>query len=75
MSKKMLPAETKYPVHEQELLAIVEALKTWRHFLYGKKFKVITDHHSLIHLRTQPVLSSRQHRWMEFLSQYDFTIL
>ena len=31
LSKKMLPAETRYPVHEQELLAIIHALSSWRH--------------------------------------------
>src|SRR3954466_8220426 len=44
MSKKMLPAEKNYPVHEQELLAIICALKEWRHHLHGNHFKVITDH-------------------------------
>lgn len=75
MSLKMKPAEVRYPVHEQELLAIVEALKAWRHFLYGKHFKIYTDHQSLVHLKTQPQLSNRQHRWIEFLSQFDFEII
>ena len=39
LSKKMLPAETRYPVHEQELLAIIHALESWRHYLSGRKFK------------------------------------
>ncbi len=75
MSLKMKPAETRYPVHEQELLAVVEALKSWRHFLHGRHFKIYTDHQSLVHLKTQPQLSNRQHRWMEFLSQFDFEII
>ncbi len=50
LSKKMLPAERNYPVHEQELLAIICALKEWRHYLHGSKFKVITDHRSLRYL-------------------------
>jgi len=44
LSKKMLDAETRYPVHEQELLAIIHAIKTWRHYLMGTKFTVMTDH-------------------------------
>ena len=70
----MLPAERNYPVHEQEELAIVKALKEWRHYLHGQPFKVYTDHRSLTHLFTQPSLSKRQLRWMEFLSEFDFTI-
>jgi hypothetical protein len=45
-SHQLNPAETRYPVHERELLAIVLALRTWRHYLYGSDFKVVcqTDH-------------------------------
>ena len=76
LSKKMLPAERNYPVHEQELLAIVLALKEWRHYLSGVSFtiRVVTDHKSLVYLRTQPHLSPRQTRWMELLEQFNFTI-
>jgi hypothetical protein len=74
MSKKMLPAERNYPVHEQEELAIVCALREWRHYLHGTKFKVITDHRSLKFLQQQPHLSARQARWMEFLQEFDFDI-
>ena len=55
-----------YPVHEQELLAIIIALKEWRHYLHGRRFKIHTDHQSLRYLSTQPHLSSRQVRWSEF---------
>ena len=48
MSKKMLAAEKNYPVHEQELLAIICALREWRHYLHsGIKFTIVTDHKSL----------------------------
>ena len=48
-------AETRYPVHEQELLAIIHALSTWRHYLTGAKFTAcMTDHKSLQHFKTQP---------------------
>lgn len=72
MSQKMLPAEKNYPVHEQELLAVVCALKEWRHYLHGRKFRIITDHQSLRYLSTQPHLSPRQIRWSEFLQQFDY---
>ena len=74
LSKKMLDAETRYPVHEQELLAIIHALSSWRHYLYGTKFKVMTDHKSLQYFKTQPVLSGRQSRWKDVIANFDFDI-
>ena len=74
MSKKLQPAEKNYPVHEQELLAIIIALKEWRHYLHGTKFRIATDHRSLQYLQTQPQLSARQVRWSEFLQQFDCNI-
>lgn len=76
LSKKMIEAETRYPVHEQELLAILHALKEWRHYLHGNPFTVIvkTDHNSLQYVQSQPNLSNRQVRWMEYLQQFDFKI-
>lgn len=43
-SCKMNSAERSYPTHEQELLAVVHALKTWRYYLDGSHFIVYTDH-------------------------------
>ena len=76
LSKKMVGAETRYPVHEQELLAIVTALTTWRHYLEGASHptRVRTDHKSLTHFQTQPMLSGRQRRWLETLSQFDYKV-
>jgi hypothetical protein len=74
LSKKMLDAETRYPVHEQELLAIIHALSSWRHYLSGVKFKVMTDHHSLRYFKTQPILSGRQSRWKDVIANFDFDI-
>lgn len=76
MSKKMQPAEKNYPVHEQELLAIILSLKEWRHYLQGSPFviRVLTDHHSLQCLQTQPNLSGRQARWMMLMAEFSFKI-
>lgn len=73
-SRKMTPAEANYPVHEQELLAIVDALKRWRHYLEGRRFVVFTDHHSLRYLQTQPQLSKRQAGWLGTLQEFDYEI-
>jgi hypothetical protein len=72
MSKKMLPAERNYPIHHKEMLAIVCALKEWRHLLHGSqsKFLVRTDHGSLVHFNSQPNLSERQARWNEFVQEF-----
>ena len=71
-SRKLNPAERNYPTHEQELLAVVHALKTWRYYLDGSHFIVYTDHATLRHFPTQPKLTRRQARWMELLQEYDF---
>lgn len=69
-SKKMNSAERNYPTHEQELLAVVRALKTWRYYLDGSHSVVYTDHATLRHFPTQPK-TRRQACWMELLQQYD----
>ena len=71
-SRKLQSAERNYPTHEQELLAIIHALRTWRYYLDGTKFTVHTDHATLRHFPTQPKLTRRQARWMELLQEYDF---
>ncbi|GJS30085.1 putative reverse transcriptase domain-containing protein [Tanacetum coccineum] len=47
------------------------ALKIWRHYLYGTKCTVFTDHKSLQHILDQKELNMRQRRWLELLSDYD----
>jgi hypothetical protein len=46
----MTPAKRNYPVHEQELLAVVHALQKWKTLLLGMKVHVMSDHHSLVYL-------------------------
>ena len=55
-SKKLSPTQRNWPVHEQEMYAIIHALKTWQHYLYGAQFKVYTDHHTLKYFSNQPHL-------------------
>jgi RNase H-like domain found in reverse transcriptase/Reverse transcriptase (RNA-dependent DNA polymerase)/Integrase zinc binding domain/Retroviral aspartyl protease len=76
MSKKMNLAQRNYAVHEWELLAVIEALKAWRCYLYGSShpIKVYTDHSSLQYISTQPNLSARQCRWVEIMQDYTFQI-
>ena len=73
-SGKFNSAQQNYPVHEQELLAIVESLKRFRGLLHGAKFRICTDHEALKHFMTQKDLSGRQNRWLDVLNEFDFTI-
>lgn len=73
-SRKLSPAEMNYPVHDREMLAIIHALRVWRHYLEGPPILGITDHDSLRHFMTQPQLTRRQARWMEYLQDYDIDI-
>ena len=75
-SRKIIPAETRYETHNGELLAIVEAFKTWRHYLEGSRHEVLvlTDHNNLCRFMKTKSLSSRQVRWAQELSCYHFQI-
>ncbi|KAK9160947.1 hypothetical protein Syun_007288 [Stephania yunnanensis] len=74
LSRRLRPHEVNYPVHDLELAAVVFALKAWRHYLYGERFVLYTDHQSLRYIFTQRDLNMRQRRWLELLKDYDFTI-
>ncbi|GKB38243.1 putative reverse transcriptase domain-containing protein [Tanacetum coccineum] len=63
-----------YTTHELEFGAVVFALKMWRHYLYGTKCVVFTDHKSLQHILDQKELNIRQRWWLELLSDYDYEI-
>ena len=58
-SRQLKPHEQNYPTHDLELAAVVFALKIWRHYLYGKKCRIYTDHKSLKYLLTQKELNLR----------------
>ncbi|GJR06842.1 putative reverse transcriptase domain-containing protein [Tanacetum coccineum] len=59
-----------YTTHDLELGSVVFALKIWRHYLYGTRCTVFTDHKSLKHILDQKELNMRQRRWLELLSDY-----
>ena len=73
-SRQLKKHEMNYPTHDLELAAVIFALKTWRHYLYGATCQIFTDHKSLKYLFTQKELNLRQRRWMELLKDYDCTI-
>ena len=63
-----------YSTHDMELVAVVFALKIWRHYLYGEQFEVYSNNKILKYIFTQRDLNMRQHIWMEFLGDYDFIL-
>ena len=73
-SGKWNAAQQNYPMHEQELLALVETLKRFRGMLQGTHFTLRTDHKSLKHFMRQEHFSPRQHRWIDVLNEFDFNI-
>ncbi|GJV72522.1 putative reverse transcriptase domain-containing protein [Tanacetum coccineum] len=66
-SRQLKIHEKNYTTHDLELGAVVFALKMWRHYLYGTKCTVFTDHKSLQHILDQKDLNMRQRRWLELL--------
>ena len=52
-SRQLKKHELNYPTHDLELAAVIFALKTWRHYLYGAMCQIFTDHKSLKYLFTQ----------------------
>ncbi|MBW0489330.1 hypothetical protein O181_029045 [Austropuccinia psidii MF-1] len=75
-SRKLLPAELNYEIHDKEPLGIVWALKRWRAFLLSlsNSLEVLTDHSSLQYFMSSKVLTCGQACWAEFLSDFHFTI-
>nr|GEX22124.1 reverse transcriptase domain-containing protein [Tanacetum cinerariifolium] len=67
-SRQLKIHEKNYTTHDLELGAVVFALKIWRHYLYGTKCTVFTDHKSLQHILNQKELNMRQRRWLELLT-------
>ncbi|KAI3828283.1 hypothetical protein L1987_02381 [Smallanthus sonchifolius] len=64
-SRQLKVHEKNYTTHDLELGAVVFALKIWRHYLYGSKCTIFTDHKEL---------NMRQRRWVELLNDYDCAI-
>ncbi|GJU65106.1 putative reverse transcriptase domain-containing protein [Tanacetum coccineum] len=73
-SRQLKTHEENYTTHDLELGAVVFALRLWRHYLYGTKYVVFTDHKSLQYILNQKELNMRHRHWIELLSDYDCEI-
>jgi hypothetical protein len=66
--------EVNYPTHDLELVAVVHALKIWRHYLLRNMCNIFTDLKSLKYIFTQPELNMRQRRWLELIKDYNLNV-
>nr|GEW57253.1 putative reverse transcriptase domain-containing protein [Tanacetum cinerariifolium] len=73
-SRQLKIHEKNYTTHDIELGAVVFAFKTCRHYLYGTKSVIYTNHKSLQHIFDQKELNMRQKRWIELFSDYECEI-
>jgi len=75
-SRTFTAVELNYNTYDKELLAIFEAFKIWQHYLEGPAYPidVVTDHKNLEYFSTTKVLTWRQVRWSEYLSQFNLVI-
>jgi len=66
-----------YEIYDRELMGIVRALETWRHYLQGSPFLtiILSDHKNLMYFRTAQKLNRRQARWSLFLSEFDLKLI
>src|SRR3954462_3878135 len=69
-SRQLRIHEKNYPTHDLELVAVVFVFKIWRHYLYGSRFEVFSDHKSLKYSFDHKKLNMRQRRWLELLKDY-----
>ncbi len=74
-SKTLTQTQRNYSTIERELLAIIHAVKTFRPFVYGRHFKIITDHCPLSWILTAKNLEGRLARWNLLLQEFDCEIL
>nr|GEX29185.1 hypothetical protein [Tanacetum cinerariifolium] len=73
-SRQLNVHKENYTTNDLELGVIIFALRLWRHYLYGTKCMVFTDHKSLQYILNQKDLNVRQQRWIDLLSDYDCEI-
>jgi len=76
-SRKLNSTERNYEIHDKELLAIMEAFKEWKRYLWGEEepVTVYTDHHNLQSFLTTKVWNQRHIRWAQEFTNYNFKIV
>ncbi|XP_059420209.1 uncharacterized protein K02A2.6-like [Carassius carassius] len=80
MSRTLTPAEKRYSQLDKEGLAVIFGIKRFHKYIYGRTFKITTDHKPLISLfhEKKPVPqmgSPRVQRWVTLLRAYEYKII
>ena len=72
----MSPPERNYKIHNKEMLAVIQCLESWRHYLEGteKKFEIWMDHKNLQYFMSSQKFNHRQTRWALYLSRFNFIL-
>eukprot|EP01018_Ginkgo_biloba_P010329 Gb_18718 [translate_table: standard] len=68
--RKMNEAERRYPIFDQEILAIIHAIKIWKHYLKNNDFELIIGHKPLLSFPPKAKLGSRQYRWAMIFEEF-----
>ena len=76
ISKLLNITKQNYKIHDKEMLAVIQCLESWRHYLEGVKvkFEIWMDHKNLQYFMTSQKLNQRQAKWTLYLSQFNFTL-
>jgi hypothetical protein len=73
-SRKLNPTEQRYHTPDRELMALVESLKEWEHYLMGRKFGIRTDQRSLQSIMNKKEMDWKQMKWIQYLNMFDASI-
>ncbi|KAA0063448.1 Retrovirus-related Pol polyprotein from transposon 17.6 [Cucumis melo var. makuwa] len=73
-SEKLSKSRQSWSTYEQELYALVRALKQWEHYLLSREFILLTDHFSLKYLHSQKSISRMHARWISYIQIFNFVI-
>jgi hypothetical protein len=75
LSKALGPSKRAWAIYSKEMLAVMEAIKTWRPYLLGRKFQIQTDQKSLKFLLEQCIVTPKQQKWVSKLVGYGYDIV
>ncbi|KAJ4967862.1 hypothetical protein NE237_014563 [Protea cynaroides] len=73
-NRKLNETERRYTVQEKEMTTVVHCLRTWRHYLLGSKFVVMTDNVATSYFQSQKKLNPKQPRWQNFLAEFNMVL-
>ncbi|KAI0507147.1 hypothetical protein KFK09_013267 [Dendrobium nobile] len=73
-SEKLSNARQRWSVYEQELYAVIRALKQWEHYLLHQDFVLCSDHKALQYINTQKNINRMHARWILFLQKFTFVL-